>query len=148
MSSAHTSALQSEDYLSRSLFPPFICLSLSLSLCLFELPLLAPQFLFQQMGMVVCFVKIHIRPYMDDIFTLIRVSEPPCPSSVLSLCPQFFFAVCFSVLLNQLSLVPRSIDQLEQNYSALLWAARMKLYSPSHPQPTGSLPCTSLVDFC
>lgn len=24
--------------------------------------------------MVVCFVKIHIRPYMDDIFTLIRVS--------------------------------------------------------------------------
>lgn len=33
------------------------------------------QFLFQQMGMVVCFVKIHIRPYMDDIFTLIRVSK-------------------------------------------------------------------------
>lgn len=33
------------------------------------------QFLFQQMGMVVCFVKIHIRPYMDDIFTLIRVSN-------------------------------------------------------------------------
>ncbi|XP_042586293.1 serine/threonine-protein kinase mTOR-like isoform X1 [Cyprinus carpio] len=30
------------------------------------------QFLFQQMGMVVCFVKIHIQPYMDDIFTLIR----------------------------------------------------------------------------
>lgn len=28
------------------------------------------------MGMVVCFVKIHIRPYMDDIFTLIRVSDP------------------------------------------------------------------------
>lgn len=27
------------------------------------------------MGMVVCFVKIHIRPYMDDIFTLIRVSS-------------------------------------------------------------------------
>lgn len=27
------------------------------------------------MGMVVCFVKIHIRPYMDDIFTLIRVSN-------------------------------------------------------------------------
>lgn len=27
------------------------------------------------MGMVVCFVKIHIRPYMDDIFTLIRVSH-------------------------------------------------------------------------
>lgn len=33
------------------------------------------QFLFQQMGMVVSFVKIHIRPYMDDIFTLIRVSS-------------------------------------------------------------------------
>lgn len=26
--------------------------------------------------MVVCFVKIHIRPYMDDIVTLIRVSDP------------------------------------------------------------------------
>lgn len=39
----------------------------------------ASQFLFQQMGMVVCFVKIHIRPYMDDIFTLIRVRRPPCP---------------------------------------------------------------------
>ncbi|KTF87850.1 hypothetical protein cypCar_00037849 [Cyprinus carpio] len=32
------------------------------------------EFLFQQMGMVVCFVKIHIQPYMDDIFTLIRVA--------------------------------------------------------------------------
>lgn len=44
---------------------------------------LVAQFLFQQMGMVVCFVKIHIRPYMDDIFTLIRVSNcvslPPHP---------------------------------------------------------------------
>ena len=40
-----------------------------------SLPLSFSQFLFQQMGMVVSFVKIHIRPYMDDIFTLIRVSS-------------------------------------------------------------------------
>lgn len=44
------------------------------------------QFLFQQMGMVVCFVKIHIRPYMDDIFTLIRVSN--CVNTPPPLNPQ------------------------------------------------------------
>uniref|UniRef100_A0A4W3GLM4 Serine/threonine-protein kinase TOR n=1 Tax=Callorhinchus milii TaxID=7868 RepID=A0A4W3GLM4_CALMI len=30
------------------------------------------EFLFQQLGMLVSFVKIHIRPYMDDIFSLIK----------------------------------------------------------------------------
>ncbi|XP_059807691.1 serine/threonine-protein kinase mTOR isoform X1 [Hypanus sabinus] len=30
------------------------------------------EFLFQQLGMLVSFVKIHIRPYMDDIFALIK----------------------------------------------------------------------------
>lgn len=32
------------------------------------------QFLFQQLGMLVSFVRSHIRPYMDEIVTLMRVS--------------------------------------------------------------------------
>lgn len=44
------------------------------------------------MGMVVCFVKIHIRPYMDDIFTLIRVSNCFNPISKHSLCSPSLFS--------------------------------------------------------
>lgn len=36
------------------------------------------QFLFQQLGMLVSFVKSHIRPYMDEIVTLMRVSRNEC----------------------------------------------------------------------
>ncbi|CDQ74049.1 unnamed protein product [Oncorhynchus mykiss] len=54
------------------------------------------EFLFQQMGMVVCFVKIHIRPYMDDIFTLIReywTPNNPMQNTIILLIEQIVVAL-------------------------------------------------------
>ncbi|MEQ2263774.1 hypothetical protein XENORESO_012527 [Xenotaenia resolanae] len=54
------------------------------------------EFLFQQMGMVVSFVKIHIRPYMDDIFTLIReywTPNNPMQNTIILLIEQIVVAL-------------------------------------------------------
>lgn len=48
-----------------------------------QLAALCSQFLFQQLGMLVSFVKSHIRPYMDEIVTLMRVSTCRCSSLLL-----------------------------------------------------------------
>ncbi|MGH0147040.1 UNVERIFIED_CONTAM: hypothetical protein FKN15_060860, partial [Acipenser sinensis] len=54
------------------------------------------EFLFQQLGMLVCFVKIHIRPYMDDIFTLIReywTPNNPMQNTIILLIEQIVVAL-------------------------------------------------------
>jgi hypothetical protein len=33
------------------------------------------QFLFQQLGVIIAIVKQHIRNYLDDIFTIVKVSQ-------------------------------------------------------------------------
>lgn len=35
--------------------------------------LFSKQFLFQQLGVIIAIVKQHIRNYLDDIFTIIKV---------------------------------------------------------------------------
>lgn len=49
-------------------------LYVSVCVCARNSPLPFSQFLFQQLGMLVSFVRSHIRPYMDEIVTLMRVS--------------------------------------------------------------------------
>uniref|UniRef100_H3B8U3 Serine/threonine-protein kinase TOR n=1 Tax=Latimeria chalumnae TaxID=7897 RepID=H3B8U3_LATCH len=54
------------------------------------------KFLFQQLGMLVSFVKIHIRPYMDDIFTLIReywTPNNPMQNTIILLIEQIVVAL-------------------------------------------------------
>jgi len=40
----------------------------------FEDGVVVVQYLFQQLGVIVAIVKLHIRTYLDDIFELIKVS--------------------------------------------------------------------------
>ncbi|KAG8568463.1 hypothetical protein GDO81_014010 [Engystomops pustulosus] len=58
--------------------------------------LMSPQFMFQQLGMLVSFVRSHIRPYMDDIFALIRdywTMNNPIQSTIILLIEQIVLAL-------------------------------------------------------
>uniref|UniRef100_A0AAQ4QZI1 Serine/threonine-protein kinase TOR n=1 Tax=Gasterosteus aculeatus aculeatus TaxID=481459 RepID=A0AAQ4QZI1_GASAC len=70
------------------------------------------EFLFQQMGMVVCFVKIHIRPYMDDIFTLIReywTPNNPMQNTIILLIEQIVVALGGEFKLYLPQLIPHKL---------------------------------------
>ncbi|KAG8434781.1 hypothetical protein GDO86_012940 [Hymenochirus boettgeri] len=58
--------------------------------------LMSPQFMFQQLGMLVGFVRSHIRPYMDEIFALIRdywTMNNPIQSTIIPLIEQIVLAL-------------------------------------------------------
>ncbi|KAM8927600.1 serine/threonine-protein kinase mTOR [Pelodytes ibericus] len=58
--------------------------------------LMSPQFMFQQLGMLVSFVRSHIRPYMEEIFALIRdywTMNNPIQSTIILLIEQIVLAL-------------------------------------------------------
>ncbi|XP_053307789.1 serine/threonine-protein kinase mTOR isoform X5 [Spea bombifrons] len=58
--------------------------------------LMSPQFMFQQLGMLVSFVRSHIRPYMEEIFALIKdywTMNNPIQSTIILLIEQIVLAL-------------------------------------------------------
>ncbi|MEE6485217.1 hypothetical protein FKM82_014211 [Ascaphus truei] len=58
--------------------------------------LMSPQFMFQQLGMLVSFVRSHIRPYMEEIFALMRdywTMNNPIQSTIILLIEQIVLAL-------------------------------------------------------
>lgn len=58
--------------------------------------LMTPQFMFQQLGMLVSFVRSHIRPYMDEIFLLIKdywTVNNPIQNTIILLIEQIVLAL-------------------------------------------------------
>ncbi|XP_072283026.1 serine/threonine-protein kinase mTOR isoform X9 [Pyxicephalus adspersus] len=89
--------------------------------------LMSPQFMFQQLGMLVSFVRSHIRPYMDEIFTLIKDSfslqdywtmNNPIQSTIILLIEQIVLALGGEFKLYLPQLIPHMLRVFMHDTSA------------------------------
>ncbi|KAG9481906.1 hypothetical protein GDO78_010897 [Eleutherodactylus coqui] len=83
--------------------------------------LMSPQFMFQQLGMLVSFVRSHIRPYMDEIFALIRdywTMNNPIQSTIILLIEQIVLALGGEFKLYLPQLIPHMLRVFMHDSSA------------------------------
>ncbi|XP_075136061.1 serine/threonine-protein kinase mTOR isoform X5 [Leptodactylus fuscus] len=83
--------------------------------------LMSPQFMFQQLGMLVSFVRSHIRPYMDDIFALIKdywTMNNPIQSTIILLVEQIVLALGGEFKLYLPQLIPHMLRVFMHDTSA------------------------------
>ncbi|XP_056399106.1 serine/threonine-protein kinase mTOR isoform X3 [Hyla sarda] len=83
--------------------------------------LMSPQFMFQQLGMLVSFVRSHIRPYMDEIFALIRdywTMNNPIQSTIILLIEQIVMALGGEFKLYLPQLIPHLLRVFMHDSSA------------------------------
>ncbi|XP_040182261.1 serine/threonine-protein kinase mTOR isoform X3 [Rana temporaria] len=83
--------------------------------------LMSPQFMFQQLGMLVSFVRSHIRPYMDEIFSLIKdywTMNNPIQSTIILLIEQIVLALGGEFKLYLPQLIPHILRVFMHDSSA------------------------------
>ncbi|XP_053547426.1 serine/threonine-protein kinase mTOR isoform X7 [Bombina bombina] len=83
--------------------------------------LMSPQFMFQQLGMLVSFVRSHIRPYMEEIFALIRdywTMNNPIQSTIILLIEQIVLALGGEFKLYLPQLIPHMLRVFMHDSSA------------------------------
>ncbi|KAM9299260.1 serine/threonine-protein kinase mTOR [Gastrophryne carolinensis] len=83
--------------------------------------LMSPQFMFQQLGMLVSFVRSHIRPYMDEIFSLIKdywTMNNPIQSTIILLIEQIVLALGGEFKLYLPQLIPHMLRVFMHDSSA------------------------------
>ncbi|XP_044138031.1 LOW QUALITY PROTEIN: serine/threonine-protein kinase mTOR [Bufo gargarizans] len=79
------------------------------------------EFMFQQLGMLVSFVRSHIRPYMDEIFALIRdywTMNNPIQSTIILLIEQIVLALGGEFKLYLPQLIPHMLRVFMHDSSA------------------------------
>ncbi|XP_075695475.1 serine/threonine-protein kinase mTOR isoform X1 [Rhinoderma darwinii] len=79
------------------------------------------KFMFQQLGMLVSFVRSHIRPYMDEIFALIRdywTMNNPIQSTIILLIEQIVLALGGEFKLYLPQLIPHMLRVFMHDSSA------------------------------
>ncbi|CAJ0932770.1 unnamed protein product [Ranitomeya imitator] len=78
------------------------------------------EFMFQQLGMLVSFVRSHIRPYMDEIFALMRdywTMNNPIQSTIILLIEQIVLALGGEFKLYLPQLIPHMLRVFMQDNS-------------------------------
>ncbi|XP_075183475.1 serine/threonine-protein kinase mTOR [Anomaloglossus baeobatrachus] len=78
------------------------------------------KFMFQQLGMLVSFVRSHIRPYMDEIFALMRdhwTMNNPIQSTIILLIEQIVLALGGEFKLYLPQLIPHMLRVFMQDIS-------------------------------
>ncbi|KAM5132577.1 serine/threonine-protein kinase mTOR [Mantella aurantiaca] len=83
--------------------------------------LMSPQFMFQQLGMLVSFVRSHIRPYMEEIFALIKdywTMNNPIQSTIILLIEQIVLALGGEFKLYLPQLIPHMLRVYMHDTSA------------------------------
>ena len=63
------------------------------------------QFLFQQLGVIIAIVKQHIRNYLDDIFSLIKVSDPGVDVTDSVIAGKTYWSAYYVIILIQIKLL-------------------------------------------